>query len=450
MKPAWLKKILGEDSRTILMRKNIFTSILLKAWSGFVFLALVPLTLSCLGTYENGIWLTISSMLIWIDHLDIGLGNGLRNRLTTYLAHDDIVAARQATTCTFVMLILIIVPVMLVILAMVYSADLYAFLNVDPLCSPQLTDSCAVAVVFVCSTFVFKFIGNFYMGLQLPAVSNLIMTCGHTLTLAATFVAWLTGSHSLIAIAAINTCSPLAIYLLAYPITFYKRYPHLRPSLRYFSFSATKDLFTIGVKFFTLQIAGVVLFMSSTMLISRIFTPDMVNPYQICYRYFTILLITFTIVSTPIWSATNDAYARGDERWILNCRKRMDKIMLLVALALLLMVLLSKPVYAVWLRGQVDIPHSLTILMAIYMFVIMYSLSYSNFLNGINMLTLQLIFTCGAALAFIPLTLLLTRDYHHVDTIIIVMIAVNLPGMIVNRMQFNRIINHSAKGIWKR
>ena len=447
--PRW-KQYLGSDQRTILMRKNILTSMMLKVWSGFVFLALVPLTLSCLGTYNNGIWLTISSMLIWIDHLDIGLGNGLRNRLTTCLAHDDIEGARRATTCTFVMLILIILPVVLLLLGVIYQANMYAFFNVAPSRSPQLTNSIAVAVIFVCSTFVFKFIGNFYMGLQLPAVSNLIMTCGHTLTLVATLVAWWRGYHSLVAIAAINTCSPLLVYLLAYPITFYRRYPHLRPSLRYFTPHVAKDLFTIGVKFFTLQIAGVVLFMSSTMIISRVFSPEMVNPYQICYRYFTILLVVFTIICTPVWSATNDAYARGDEQWIHNCRRRMDKIMMLIATALLIMVVLSKPVYAIWLKGQVEIPLSLTILMAVYLFVIMYSLSYSNFLNGINMLTLQLLFTCGAALLFIPLTLLLTKSYYDVNSILIAMIIVNLPGMLVNRIQFNRIINHSAKGIWKR
>ena len=82
------------------------------------------------------------------------------------------------------------------------------------------------------------------------------------------------------------------------------------------------------------------------------------------------------------------------------------------------------------------------------MFVIMYSLSYSNFLNGINMLTLQLLFTCGAALLFIPLTLLLTKSYYDVNSILIAMIIVTLPGMLVNRIQFNRIINHQAKGLW--
>lgn len=445
-----LKALLGSDPRTILMRKNMVVSALLKAWSALVFLALVPLTLKCLGTYNNGIWLTISSMLIWIDHLDIGLGNGLRNQLATHLAHGDRRGAQQVVTSTFFMLIMIIVPVALLTLGMIYVFDIFSFMNVDATLSPDLRHAVAVAVLFVCATFIFKFIGNFYMGLQLPAASNIILSAGHTLTLIATVVAWFMGCRSLVVIAAINTCSPLVIYLLAYPYTFYHRYPDLRPKANTFRWEATKSLFTLGVKFFVLQIAGVVLFMSSTLLVARLFTPEMVNPYQISYRYYTIMLIVFSIICTPIWSATTDAYARGDEQWIRNCRRRMDKVMLIMLGCLALMVALSAPIYHVWLQDQVEIPFTLNVLMAVYMFVIMYSLSYSNFLNGIGALSVQLLFTASAAVVFIPLTLLLHHLSDHINCVIITMIIVNLPGLVANHIQFYRIINHQAQGIWRR
>lgn len=445
-----LKALLGSDPRTILMRKNMIVSALLKVWSGVVFLALVPLTLRCLGNYNNGIWLTISSMLIWIDHLDIGLGNGLRNQLAIHLAHDDRQGARQVVASTFFMLIMIILPVALLLTALVYSVDLYGFMNVDATLTPELRHAVATAVLFVCATFIFKFIGNFYMGLQLPAASNIITTAGHTLTLLATIVAWLMGCRSLVVIAAINTCSPLLIYLLAYPYTFLHRYPDLRPAFGAFRWQTSKSLFSIGVKFFVLQIAAVVLFMSSTLLVARLFSPEMVNPYQISYRYYTLALIAFTIICTPIWSATTDAYARGDEQWIRDCRRRMDRVVLMLLLALALMVALSGPVYHIWLQDQVQMPFVLNVLMAVYMFIIIYSLSYSQFLNGIGALTLQLLFTAAAAIAFIPLTLLLHHLTGHINSVIIAMILVNLPGLVVNHLQFYRIINHTAQGIWKK
>lgn len=39
-------------------------------------LLLVPVTLNYLNSYEYGVWLTLSSILVWINYFDIGLGNG--------------------------------------------------------------------------------------------------------------------------------------------------------------------------------------------------------------------------------------------------------------------------------------------------------------------------------------------------------------------------------------
>ena len=77
------------DKRTKLLNKNILASFFIKGWSALIVFLMVPLTLKMLGIYQNGIWLTISSVLVWIDMMDIGLGNGLRNVLAKYMAIDD-------------------------------------------------------------------------------------------------------------------------------------------------------------------------------------------------------------------------------------------------------------------------------------------------------------------------------------------------------------------------
>ena len=444
-----LSKILGTDERTALMRKNILLSFLIKGWSGVVTLLLVPVTLHCLGEYKNGLWLTISSMLIWIDNLDIGLGNGLRNQLATHLAHGDTQKAREAVTSTFVMLAIIIVPIMLLAIAAAHYADLYAFINVDHSLITNLESVVVVSIIFVCSTFIFKFIGNVYLGLQLPAVNNLLVTIGHTLALVGTYAVYLSGSHSLMWIAVVNTCGPLAAYLLAYPYTFYTKYPHLRPALRYFRREAVAGLFGIGVKFFMLQISGILLFMTSNIIISKLFSPAMVTPYQIAYRYFTIAMMIFTIISTPYWTATTDAYERGDIKWISDSRRRLDLILLAILAMLAVMVLLSQPLYTIWVGGEVHISYTLSTLMALYMAVILVSLSYSYYLNGMGALTLQLIMTLAAAIVFIPLTYAATRLWPDINCVVLVMTLVNVPGLVLNIIQYRKLVTGTATGIWK-
>ena len=77
------------QQRSSLLQKNIIASVLAKGWSAIIVFLTVPVTLRCLGEYNNGVWLTISSVMLWIDNFDIGLGNGLRNKLAIYLARGE-------------------------------------------------------------------------------------------------------------------------------------------------------------------------------------------------------------------------------------------------------------------------------------------------------------------------------------------------------------------------
>ena len=96
-----IKRLLGTDRRTILLRKNIFAGIVIKGWSGLAQLIVVPLTLRCLGEYNNGVWMAIYAILLWMDNLDIGLGNGMRNLLASHLAHQETEKAREAVSSTY-------------------------------------------------------------------------------------------------------------------------------------------------------------------------------------------------------------------------------------------------------------------------------------------------------------------------------------------------------------
>lgn len=433
--------------RSVLIKKNIIWSFLLKGCSGLVQLLLVPVTLFCLGNYENGIWMTISSLLVWIDSFDIGLGNGMRNRLTQQLAHNDIVKARATISSVYGMLAIIIIPVTILLLLFVNGIDLNVALNVGVSKVRNLKEVFSLSLVFVALTFVFKTIGNVYMALQLPAVNNALVVAGQVMVLATMLMLRSLNIHSLMLTSVAYTLSPLIIYTIAFPITFYIKYPSLKPSVRLFNWQDICSLLKSGVKFFALQICGAVLFMSSNFIISKLFSPDYVTPYQIAYKYFSIIIIIFTIVVTPYWSATTEAYERKDFTWISQSMEKIRRVVFLLILALMLMVILSKPIYCLWVGSDVHISLSMSVLMAVYVFIIIYSMSYSYILNGMTILCLQLICTIVAALAYIPLAILLSYSLG-VNGILLALIIVNMPGLIVNKIQYTKVISGKAKGIW--
>ena len=435
------------QDRSRYLYANIAASFLIKGWSAVVVLLLVPATLHCLGEYQNGIWLTISSLLLWIDNMDIGLGNGLRNKVAEYMAHDETERTRRLISSTFAMLTCIIIPVLLILLLLIAVSDPYGVLNAEPSKVSHLDQVLMVTVTLVCTSFIFKLIGNFYMGLQLPAVSNLLIALGQTLALVGTYIVLWSGSHSLMHIALVNTAAPLLVYLIAYPITFYYKYPQLRPAFSLINLKEAKEVVNMGAQFFIMQISSVILFMTSNLLISKLFSPSMVTPYQITYRYFSVLLVAFTVICMPFWNATTDAYERNDIEWIRQATRKLRLMTIGILVMMMIMVVISPWVYDIWI-GDITIDFRMSIVMATYIFILIYSMRYSYFINGIGKLRLQLIFTVSAAIIFIPLAYLATQWTHNIIWFMVVMCLVNIPGLIINRIQFHKLINGKATGIW--
>lgn len=439
----------SHEQRTNLLIKNVFFSFFIKGWSAVVVLLMVPLTLECLGSYQNGVWLTISSLLVWIDQMDIGLGNGLRNRLAMYQARGESDEARRIVSSTMAMLVCIIIPLFLIFSAVIWIGDVYAFLNVEPDSIPELRTALQCAVTLVCITFVLKFIGNVYMGMQLPAVSNLLMALGQTIALIATWLLFMADHATFYNIVAVNTAAPMLVYAASYPITFYGKYPQLRPRYKSVNLHTAIQLGNLGLKFFWLQIAAIIQFMTANILISHFFTPEMVTPYQITYRYMSLLMVFFSIVCMPFWNATTDAYERQDTGWIERASKKMNMLTALIFVAAAVMTLVSPWVYDLWIGDKCHVPFGMTCMMALYVCLLILSMRYSYFLNGIGALRLQMYMTVSA-IVFIPLAWIISKMTLNIIWFMAVMCICNLPGIIVNIIQFNKILKGTATGIWRK
>lgn len=434
------------DSRTALVNKNILGTFLIKGWSVLIQLCLVPLTLHCLNQYEYGLWLTINSILVWIDTMDMGLSNGLRNRLAEAFAVGDKQHAGTLVSTAFIMLAAIVIPIVCVLCLFVNFLDTNALLNVDANIVPHLNEILIMSLAFVGMTFIFKFIGNIYLALQLPVVNNALVVGGQTL---AFLVIWVLSScvHlSLINIALIYTASPLVIYLLVYPLTFSK-YDFLTPKLSKFRKDDIIPLFSLGFKFFFAHLAGMIIFATSNIIISRLFSPSEVTTYQISYKYFSVTNMLFTIISMPLWSATTDAYSKNDFSWIKKTMRKMNFVMIAFAVALVIMTLCADFMYALWVGSEIHIPFQISCGMALYMIVLILGTNYSNIICGMGKITLLTIVTCTEAVCYIPMAVFLGHRFNTLG-VLIALISLNSVSAVVNSIQCKKLLTHRATGIW--
>lgn len=396
------------NERTRKINRNVVYSFCLKGLSILVSLMLVPLTLSYLDAYEYGVWITLNSVLTWINVLDVGLGNGLRNKLTECIAVGDLHKGRIYVSTTFALLSMI--SIMLCVIAIVANmyVDWNAILNIS---HPISNLNRIVNIVLVCLSFNFtlRTVGLIYLSFQETFANGLLGFLGSVLSLV-----WIWGltkftSPSLMNVAVAFSASPLIIYILASPYTFIHRYKELCPSIKFIQKRYIRTLGGLSIQFFLLQIACLVLFLTSNLLISNIFSPGEVTPYSIAFKYFNVVTSVFMIILTPMWSAITDAYVKKDLVWLKTNMHKSRLIFYLCTLIMLTMVLCSKMAYRVWVGDNVEIPYSLSFSLAIFNIIYIWSLLYSTWCNGVGHLKLALYSMCAAALLFVPICLIITR-----------------------------------------
>ena len=83
----------------------------------------------------------------------------------------------------------------------------------------------------------------------------------------------------------------------------------------------------------------------------------------------------FTIIAIPFWSATTDAYAKHDVKWIRSSVRKLNLIVLSMLLIIIVMTLASPFVYNIWVGSGVKTNMMLSGIMGAYIFVIVFSLS---------------------------------------------------------------------------
>ena len=201
--------------RSIKAKQNIVASFALKGFSILIIFLLVPLTLNYLNPTKYGLWLTISSILGWFSFFDIGLGNGLRNKLAEAFAVKDYKLAKAYVSTTYVILSLVMAGGFLLFLFINPLLDWSKLLNTQPEMADELSRIVLVVFTFFALRFVLNLIGIILTSDQLPAVNNSFDLLGNLIALVAIYLITKFTHGNLLYISIIYSAAPVLILIIA-------------------------------------------------------------------------------------------------------------------------------------------------------------------------------------------------------------------------------------------
>lgn len=436
--------------RSVRAKKNIISSLFIKGFSIAISLVLLPITLNYVDSSAYGVWLTLSSIVGWFVFFDIGLTQGLRNKFAEAVAVGNTELAQIYVSTTYAILTIIFLSLWVVFIITNNFLDWSAILNVEAGMRTDVTRLAIIVFTYFCLSFVLRIITTILIADQRPAKSSLIDLAGQASSLLFIIILVKTTEGSLIRLGLAFCVSPLLIMVAANMVLFRGIYAKYRPSLRKIRFTYAKELFNLGLVFFIIQLANIIQYQTANIIIARNFSTADVTSYNVVYKYFSVINMVFMIFLTPFWSASTEAYQKGDYQWIKNGIKRYNQLNLLMIAAGILMLVFSETIYRVWLgEDKVTIGFTLSLFGFLFFNTSVFGGKYVSFLNGISALRIQFIACLISPFLYIGLVLLLINHFGMgVYAIFIAAIVTNFNTYILAPIQTHMILNKGKRGIW--
>jgi len=411
---------------------------------------LIPLTIRFVNETQYGLWLTLSSIVGWFNFFDIGLGNGLKTRLTESIAKGDLNQGKVYVSTTYAILTMISVAICLLFFVFQIFIDWSVVLNAPGEYAKELWLVAAIVFMSFLCQFVLNLVIVVAAANQNTVYSSLINFSGNLLSLIIIFI--LTKHYvngSLLQLAIPVCLSPIIVMGLFTVFLYSKKYKDVSPSFSSIDFDCVKDILGLGFKFFIIQFGVILYYNVDNMIITQTLGPKEVTTYNIAYKYFGVITMISAIVMTPLWAAFAEANVNKEFNWIKKTVKKLNYLCVGLAILGIMMVLASPLVYRYWIGDRIEVPLELSAILAVYTVWNTYRTIYIYYLNGIGVIKLQVYLVIISGFINIPLAIFLAKRLGVSGAILSTTILCILCGLI-EIVQYKKLINNKATGLWGR
>lgn len=397
---------IDDISRNKNIKINIYAGFIIKFSSIGISFLVIPITISFLSAQQYGIWLTLLSVVSWMSFFDMGLGNGLRNRLTASLSEDNINNAREYISTAYVVISIIVFCISIVSIISIQMINWNKFFNTDILSNSEFIYFVSIVLIFILLNFVFSLYNQLFYAIQKSYIIGIGQLVLNLLLLINISAIKFMGKNTLPMMALCYGIALLftSIYFTAY---FFILHPELLPNYKFINKSKVKDIMGIGVKFFIIQISFLIIYTTDNFIITQVLGPEHVISYSLVFKVFSIITMGSTIVLSPLWSAYTEAFVKGDVQWIRRTLRRLNLFMLPLILTVCILIIFAKNIIDICINPSIYIPNYLIIFVGIYTILLIWSNIYSYFLNGVGQVNISTVVAVLQALINIPLSIYL-------------------------------------------
>lgn len=401
----------------------------------------VPMTLPYLGPERFGIWMTVASFAGLLSFMDLGVGNGLINRIASVNATGDRQKLQFVVVHGLILLTLIglIVGMLLMLLTELLPWDRLIKVT-SPAAIEEARRAVSIFILLFAASIPINGIQKIYQGLQRAWMVHLFRAIGSVLALALVYhlARGKAGiPNLLLATFGVQTFVPLALFLKLLKDGLIK-FPAMASGMGWIA--ETRSLLHIGGLFFVLQIGTLIGSGGDALIVSSLLGVSEVSKLALVQRLFLFVTLPLGIINVPLWSAYADARERGDKPFI---RRTLKKSMLFTATTAVVISVtistLSQGVFNYWTKGTLNVPLSLVVLYGIWAVFESTGSAFAMFLNGAGVIRIQVLIVTLFCILTLPAKLYFVPKYGLNSIIIIAVLSYLLTVILPYMLLFPRI-----------
>lgn len=445
MGPEWMKRKLqtiSEKDKIVCL--NALGALVVKGAALIVALFTMPAYMRFFSDQQMlGVWLTVLSVLTWILNFDLGVGNGLRNRLTIALAEGNLTTAKEYISSAYWMIGIVVTILFGVGRFLIPHINWNEVFNVTTEVVPAsaLWEVVLYAYVGIILQFFLRLISSVIYAMQKSAINNVISLITSVLQL-------------LFALSApsLSPLENLRMFAIAYifcanvPLVvatifvFAGEMKACAPKIQLFRLDRAKEVLSLGGIFFICQILYMLIANTNEFFISRYASPKYVVEYQIYNRVFSLGSTLFMLALTPVWSAVSKAIAEKDFVWLRKLNRRLLGLSWIATLAQFLFIPFLQIFVDMWLGSDsITINYGYAICFALFSAAMVFQGATSTIVNGMGRMKLQAIcYAIGSAFKFLIIP---NIEMNQWIAVVFVNSLILIPYIVIQQIETTRFIN---------
>jgi O-antigen/teichoic acid export membrane protein len=440
------KFLYGNHELTRTYLKQVGTTLVIRVFSVLISLVYVPVVLGYLDKEKYGIWITLTTVVNWIQLLDVGMGNGLRNKLAESVAQNKLDQGRMYVSTTYVVLGSIFLGVLILFYFINPCLNWQGILNTSLISTMELISLTTIAVSFILLCFILQTIVLVYAAHGNSSMGSFLQLLISSFALLLIWLATLyTEKGNLIILAWIVTGVPVLIYSVFSVYTFMFKYPQLCPSWKYVNIKASGNLLRLSAQFFIVQISATIIYSSIPFVVTQLFSPNEVTVFNIANSIFNLPIMMIGLITAPILPLVTQAFSKNDINWLRNMLKKQMMIAGVFAIGTILMIVVSPFIYQIWIGDKVSIHYNLSVAIGIFAIIQVLKTPFSTFINGIGKIKIIVVFAPVEIGMFIGFSILFAKLLNDVVAVSIALSLTSTFSFVLVLLTLHKYLKNNKK-----